>query len=190
MSLYDLIITKRTVRRFKQDPIPDEIVSRIMEAARQAPSGANIQPLKYMVIKTADMCKKVFENTGWAGYLKGEGTPKEGEQPVLYVVILVDTQIRNDGAKHDCGAAAQNMMLAAWEEGIGSCWIGSLKRDNLVNVLGIDERYVIDTVIAFGYSDEQVVSEDAKGDIKYYRDENMVHHVPKRTLAELILKSF
>ena len=62
--------------------------------------------------------------------------------------------------------------------------------DNLVNVLGIDERYVIDTVIAFGYSDEQVVSEDAKGDIKYYRDENMVHHVPKRTLAELILKSF
>jgi nitroreductase len=131
MSLYDLIVSRRTVRRFKQDPIPDEIVTRIMEAARQAPSGANIQPLKYIIVQSPDMCEKVFENTAWAGYLKGEGTPKEGEKPVLYVFLLVDTDIRKDGAEHDCGAAAQNMMLAAWEEGIGSCWIGSLKRDRL-----------------------------------------------------------
>lgn len=189
MSLYDLIVTKRTVRRFLQDPIPEQTISRIMEAARQAPSGSNIQPLKYIVVKTPELCEKVFENTAWAGYFKGEGTPKEGERPVMYVVILVDTQLRIDGAKHDCGAAAQNMMLAAWEEGIGSCWIGSVKRDNMMELLGIDERYVIDTVIAFGYANEKVVSEDAKGDIKYYRDENQVHHVPKRTLDELILKS-
>jgi nitroreductase len=114
MSLYDLIVSRRTVRRFKQDPIPDEIVTRIMEAARQAPSGANIQPLKYIIVQSPDMCEKVFENTAWAGYLKGEGTPKEGEKPVLYVFLLVDTDIRKDGAEHDCGAAAQNMMLAAW----------------------------------------------------------------------------
>jgi nitroreductase len=188
MSLYDLIVSRRTVRRFKQDPIPDEIVTRIMEAARQAPSGANIQPLKYIIVQSPDMCEKVFENTAWAGYLKGEGTPKEGEKPVLYVFLLVDTDIRKDGAEHDCGAAAQNMMLAAWEEGIGSCWIGSLKRDRLKELLGIDDKYKIDTVIAFGYADEKVVSEDAKGDIKYYRDENKVHHVPKRTLEELIIK--
>ena len=190
MSFYDLIVTKRSVRRFKQDPIPDEIVSRIMEAARQAPSGANIQPVRYIVVHSPDMCGKVFENTAWAGYLKNEGTPKEGERPVLYVVLLTDTELRKDGAKHDCGAAAQNMMLAAWEEGIGSCWIGALKREPLKALLNIEDRYEIDTVIAFGYADEQVVSEDAKDDIKYYRDENKVHHVPKRTMDELVLNRF
>lgn len=190
MSLYDLIVTKRSVRRFKQNPIPDKIVSRIMEAARQAPSGANIQPVRYIVVKTPEMCAKVFENTAWAGYLKSEGTPKEEERPVLYVVILTDTALRQDGAKHDCGAAAQNMMLAAWEEGIGSCWIGALKRDNLRNLLDIEQRYDIDTLVAFGYANERVVSEDAEGDIKYYRDERNVHHVPKRTMDELVLKRF
>ncbi len=190
MNLYDLIITKRTVRRFKQDPISDEIILKIMESARQAPSGANIQPVKYIVVKDKQMCEKVFVNTAWAGYLKDIGTPKEGERPVLYVVILTDKKLRTDGAKHDCGAAAQNMMLTAWEEGIGSCWIGALKRDNLREILEIDDIFEIDTVIAFGYKNEEVVSEDAIDDIKYYRDENNVHHVPKRTLDELIIKKY
>lgn len=188
MSLYDLIITKRSVRSFKRDAVSDAIITRIMESARQAPSAANIQPLKYIVVNTPKMCGKVFPNTEWAGYLKGAGTPKEGQQPVLYVFILTDKRLCQGDVKHDSGAAAQNMMLAAWEEGIGSCWIGSLHRGRLRTLLDIDERYEIDTAIAFGYAAEKVVSEDADVDIKYYRDENNVHHVPKRTLDALILK--
>lgn len=188
MSLYDLIITKRSIRRFKQDAISEAIIARIMESARQAPSGANIQPLKYIVVRTPGMCEKVFPHTAWAGYLNGAGTPKEGQKPVLYVLILTDSTLRQDGAKHDCGAAAQNMMLTAWEEGIGSCWIGSLQRDRLSKLLDIGERYAIDTAIAFGYADEKAVTEDADDDIKYYRDENRIHRVPKRTLDTLILK--
>lgn len=188
MSLYDLIISKRSVRRFKQDPIPDDVIQKIMESARQAPSGGNIQPVRYIVVNSPDMCEKIFGNTAWAAHLKGEGAPKEGERPVMYVFLLVDTRIRKDGAKHDIGAAAQNMMLTAWEEGIGSCWIGSLKRDELKELLEIEDNYTIDTAIAFGYSNETVVSEDAGEDIKYYRDEENVHHVPKRILSELIIK--
>ncbi len=159
-----------------------------MESARQAPSGANLQPLRYIVVDTPQMCDKVFPNTAWAGYLKGKGTPGEGQRPVLYVLLLTDKDLCKTGAKHDCGAAAQNMMLTAWEQGIGSCWIGSLQRENLRSLLDIEERYEIDTIIAFGYADEKSVSEDADGDIKYYRDENDVHHVPKKTLTELVLK--
>lgn len=188
MSLYSLITTKRSIRRFKQDAISDEMIAKIIEAARQAPSAANIQPLRYIVVNTPLMCEKVFVNTAWAGYLKGKGTPEEGQRPVLYVFILTENALNPDGAKHDCGAAAQNMMLTAWEEGIGSCWIGSLQRDDLRSLLDIDERYGIDTVIAFGYADEKAVSEDADGDIKYYRDENNVHRVPKRKLDEVLLK--
>jgi len=188
MSLYDLIITKRSIRRFKQDAISDETIAKILEAARQAPSAANIQPLKYIVVHTQEMCEKFFQNTAWAGYLKGEGTPKKGQKPVLYVLILTDRKLCQDGAKHDCGASAQNMMLTAWEEGVGSCWIGSLQRDRLRSLLDIDERYEIDTAIAFGIADEKAVSEDTGDDIKYYRDGNSVHRVPKRKLAALILK--
>ena len=188
MSLYNLITKKRSIRRFKQDAVSAEMIDKIMESARQAPSGANVQPLRYIVVNTPQMCEKVFPHTAWAGYLKGRGTPEEGQRPVLYVFILTDKNLNKNGAKHDCGAAAQNMMLTAWEEGIGSCWIGSLQREDLRTLLDIDERYEIDTVIAFGYADEKAVSEDADGDIKYYRDENDVLRVPKRTLDELILK--
>ena len=115
--------------------------------------------------------------------------PAEGERPSAYIVILGDTEIRKSfGCDH--GIAAQSIMLGATERGLGGCMIGSIKRDALRETLEIPERYEIQLVLALGKPAETVVLEDVgpDGSIKYYRDEEDAHHVPKRSLDELILR--
>jgi nitroreductase len=117
--------------------------------------------------------------------------PAEGERPSAYIVILGDTELRKDfGCDH--GIAAQSIMLGATERGLGGCMIGSIDRPKLRQVLDIPERYEILLILALGKPAETVVLEDVgpDGDIKYYRDEDDVHHVPKRTLGELILQEY
>ena len=124
----------------------------------------------------------------WAGYLSDWSGPAEGERPAAYIVILGDTELRKTfGCDH--GIAAQSIMLGATERGLGGCMIGSIDRDALRQVLDIPERYEILLILALGKPAETVVLEDVGpgGDIKYYRDEEDVHHVPKRTLGELII---
>jgi len=89
----------------------------------------------------------------------------------------------------DHGIAAQSILLGATEKGLGGCMIGSIDKDGLRKALNITERYEILLVIALGKPKEKVVIDEVgeDGDIKYWRDENDVHHVPKRTLEELIL---
>ena len=117
--------------------------------------------------------------------------PAEGERPSAYIVILGDTELRKTfGCDH--GIAAQSIMLGATERGLGGCMIGSIDRPKLRQVLDIPERYEILLVLALGKPAETVVLEDVgpDGDIKYYRDDEDVHHMPKRTLDELVLKKY
>ncbi len=188
MSVYDLIYKRRTIRKFRQERIGRSVLEKLIDAARFAPSGANLQPVKYIIVDEPEEVKEMFGYTRWAGYIAPEGTPKKGEEPVAYIVILADTEIRKQGYELDIGAAAQNIMLAALEEGIGTCWIGSIDRDNIRKMLDIPERYIINTVIALGYPAESPVVEEENGSIKYYKDENGVLHVPKRKLKDIILK--
>jgi nitroreductase len=125
----------------------------------------------------------------WAGYLSRWSGPAEGERPSAYIVILGDTELGKDfGCDH--GIAAQSIMLGATERGLGGCMIGSIDKKKLRQALDIPERYEILLILALGKPAETVVLEDVGpgGDIKYYRDEEDVHHVPKRTLDELVLK--
>ena len=117
--------------------------------------------------------------------------PEEGERPSAYIVILGDTEL-NKSFGCDHGIAAQSIMLGATERGLGGCMIGSIDRDELRQVLDIPERYEILLVLALGKPNETVVLEEVgpDGDIKYYRDEEDVHHVPKRSLAELVLEEY
>ena len=127
----------------------------------------------------------------WAGYIRSWKGPAEGERPSAYIVILGDTEL-NKSFGCDHGIAAQSIMLGATERGLGGCMIGSIDRPKLRQVLDIPERYEILLVLALGKPSETVVLEDVgpDGDIKYYRDEEDVHHVPKRTLSELVLKEY
>lgn len=186
MNVYDAILKRRAIRKFEQRPVPEETLRKLINAARLAPQARNLQPLKYLVVNDPQRLGDVFACTKWAAQLS-DGTPKEGETPMAYVVLLVDKEITQTGYDIDAGAAGANLMLAAVGEGLGTCWIGSVDRDRLRTALRIPERYIIHTLIALGYPAEAPVAEDAvDGSVRYYKDDSGTLHVPKRPLDEVM----
>lgn len=183
MSVYELILKRRTIRKFEQRPVETEKIVKMINAARIAPSAANMQPLKYIAVTSSDLCNKVFPLTKYAGYLEN-GTPKEGERPMAYIVVLEDENIRK-GAELDAGAAIENIILTALEEGIASCWVGSVNRDELKKLLDIDQSLSINSVIALGYPMQKSVEAPFDGNVKYYLDDEGTLHVPKRSMNEI-----
>lgn len=186
MSLYDLIISRRSIRQFKQEPVSRDILQKFINASRLAPSAANRQPLEFVVVDEERIRKEVFTCLKWAAYIAPEGNPKPGHEPVAYIVVLVNSEIREKGFEWDVGAAIENMILAAWEKGIGSCWLLSVDREKLREILNIPENYKIDSVLALGCPDENPVIEDVKDSIKYWKDQAGQLHVPKRKLEDVI----
>jgi len=185
----ELITRNRTCRRFHQDVTIDrDTLTELIELARLSPSASNIQPLRYILSCEAKKNALIFPTLGWAGYLKDWPGPEEGERPAAYIVILADTQL----AKNiicDHGIACQSILLGAVEKGLAGCILASVDRDKLRVELAIDQRYDILLLIALGKPKEKVVIDTAEngGDIKYWRDADRTHHVPKRKLDDLII---
>jgi nitroreductase len=186
--LKDLILKNRSYRRFDQSvPVPMELLREMVDAARLSASAKNMQPLRYMLFNEPDQCNRIFPNLAWAGYLKDWPGPEEGQRPTAYMVQLGDLELSDDWWCDD-GIAAQSMLLTAVERGFGGCIIGSVQREKLRKLLNIPDRYKIIHVLALGKPAEKVVIDEiAGGDIKYWRDGKGVHHVPKRSLDELII---
>ena len=189
MLLKDLVLRTRSYRRFHQEVAIDrETLRELVDLARLSASGSNRQPLKFMLSCEPEKNALIFPHTRWAGALKDWPGPAEGERPSAYILILGDTEIVSSfGVNH--GIAAQSIMLGATEKGLGGCMIGSIEREKLRQVLDIPERYEILLILALGKPKEKVVIEPVgpDGDITYYRDDQGVHHVPKRALEDLIL---
>ncbi|OBR96772.1 MULTISPECIES: nitroreductase family protein [Clostridium] len=185
----ELVLKNRSCRRFYQDEkITVETLKELVNLARLSASGSNLQPLKYVISNTKDNNEKIFKTLGWAGYLKDWNGPEEGEKPSGYIVILNDTSI-SKSPSFDPGIAAQTILLGAVEKGFGGCMLGNVNKKELKLSLNLDEKYEIILVVALGKPKEQVVIEamDSNNDVKYWRDENKVHHVPKRSLEDIIL---
>lgn len=185
----DLVLKSRSFRRFDQShKIDEKTLRELVELAQFSPTGANMQPLKFIIAYTPKMNELIFPQLAWAGYLKEWGGPKEGERPTGYIIILGDKTIKeNFGVDH--GIAAQSIMLGAVEKGLGGCMIASVKRSALSHALAIPEHLEILLVLALGKPNEEVVLEELpeSGDIRYYRDSLDVHHVPKRKLDDLLI---
>ncbi len=186
MDIYEIIKKRRTIRRFKQKEIPIEILKKFVDMARIAPSGANMQPIEYIIVNDKKIVDEIFPLTGWAGYLGKDGPPPEGQRPVAYIVILINKTINSPTPEYDVGAAVENILLSATYEGIGTCWIGSINREKLKEILEVPEIYKIDSIIALGYPDEESVIEEYKGSVKYWKDEKGIMHVPKRKLEDIL----
>lgn len=187
--LKDLVAKNRSYRRFYEEPISAETLKELVALARITPSTANSQALKFRLVNTPEENAKVFQTIGWAGALPDWDGPEEGERPSAYIIILCDQTLGKNKMTDD-GITAQTMMLGAVEKGLGGCMLGNVKRAELAAALGIDtERYTIDLVLALGKPKETVVLTDMpqNGDNRYYRDENQIHYVPKRSLEELII---
>jgi nitroreductase len=188
MQTQKLIHARRTIRKFTQEPLTGEQMRRYVDAARVAPSGANLQPLKYVIVRTKEMTDKVFPLVKWAAYLAPDYNPKETERPTAYVVVCADTAIRKAGYDMDVGASVENLILCALEDGVGACWMGSVDRPQLKDLLKLSEDLVISCVVALGYPDESPAETTVDSDnIRYYLDETGTLRVPKRTLDDVII---
>jgi nitroreductase len=189
--LEDLVLKNRSYRRFHEDVAVDTATLReLIGLARLSASARNLQPLRYVLCTDRDANAAVFSTLAWAGYLKDWPGPVEGERPAAYIVVLADTTLSVQayvGVDH--GLAVQNILLGAVERGLGGCIVGSVQRDRLRQILAIPDRYEILVVLALGKPKETVVIHPVgpDGDIKYWRDAGSVHHVPKRSLDELIV---
>lgn len=188
--LNDLVLKNRSYRRFDgKRAVSGETLEQLVELARICPSSRNQQALKFMAVNRPDQCEKLFPCLAWAGYLKDWDGPVPEERPTAYIIILGDTQI-GSGFETDLGICAQTILIGAVEKELGGCMIGSIKRDQLRILFSIPPSLEILLVLAIGKPVEKVVIEPVKdGDIRYWRDQNQIHHLPKRSLQEILITS-
>ena len=186
MTLYDLILKRRTIRQFAARPVAPEALERIVNAGRLAPSAANQQPLEFIAVEREDLRAKIYQGLKFAAAIAPAGFPRPGNEPKAYVITLVNTKIRETMFEYDVGAAMENMALAALAEGIASCWLLSVDRWAVAELLGVPAGYKIDSVLALGYPAQESREEILTDSPKYWQDEDLTFHVPKRPLASVL----
>lgn len=186
MNIYELVLKRRSIRRFKPKSIPLEILKKLVNAARLAPSAANLQPLKYIIIEDKKLCQAVFDSLSWAAYIAPLGTPPEGKRPMAYIVVLCDRNTDSRYCKIDMGFAVENMILVALEHGIGSCPIASIDKKQLRKVLSIPKHLEILMALALGIPDESPKVQEMSDSVRYWRDKEGIHYVPKRPLKDIL----
>jgi nitroreductase len=189
MSILELLIKNRSYRLFDSTfHVSEEILLKLVDLTRYTPSASNLQPLKYFTSCETNLNNKIFKTLSWAGYLVDWPGPELEERPTGYIVILLDQKIKS---QIDCdhGIVAQTILLGAAEMDLSGCIIASVKRDKLQEILNLPEHLKILLVIALGKGKEiiQIEPINQNGDIRYWRDEQQVHHVPKRALEDIII---
>ena len=147
MSLIDLILSRRSIRSYENKDIPEDVLQQILEAGRQAPSAANRQPIRFVVVTDHDILKNLCD-TLITRFVKTAPAAIAGCADVKSLLTgkwaVVDTTI-----------AMQNMVIAAWALGIGSCWIGACNEEKVRKLLKIPDRWKFVALLTLGYPAEQ-----------------------------------
>lgn len=189
MHFRELVTKCRSYRRFDgATPVTADVVRDLVELACYVPSSKNLQPLKFIAVCEPSLAAALYPSLSWAGYLADWSGPPEGERPQAYIVMLGDLSISSDFAC-DSGIAAQTILLGATASGLGGCILGSLNRQKIRELLKIPESFTLLMVIALGKPIETVVIDQMGDDdsVRYYRDANALHHVPKRVVDDVLL---
>lgn len=163
----------------------------LVDHARLSASSINMQPLRYFIAWEKEVVDKIQPLTIWAKGLPELELPHKGMCPTGFIIICQDTDVNDSPVLfvRDVGIAAQSMLLAAAEKGLGGCMIGSFSAKGLRDTLNLKENIKPMLVVAVGKPAETVVLEEVEAgeSVKYYRDENDVHHVPKRKLEDVVI---
>jgi nitroreductase len=185
METYEAIVKRRSIRRFKMAKVSMDVLKKCVNAARLAPSAANLQPLHYIIITNNNLVTQIFSFIKWAGYLKWN--PRIDEGPPAYILVISDKRITGGEKykKYDVAFATENIVLAALSEGIGTCILAAFDQKKIRMLLNIPLEYDIELLIALGYADEQSFVEEMTTSIQYYRKGKKLY-VPKRRLEEII----
>ena len=191
--LEELLKSDRSYRRFDGNHrIERETLLKLVALTRYCASGRNLQPLKYYIANENDICDKIFPLLKWAGYMTDWDGPEKGERPTAYLIQCLDTSITKNYLCDD-GIQLQAITLGAVAEDLGCCIIKSFNLVKLKEILGLGDSFEPLYVIAIGKPVEKVVLEDLNpgdvNDIKYYRTPDGIHHVPKRTLDDLVINN-
>ncbi len=188
MDIGEAIYKRRTIRRFKQDPISIVILKKLVDFARVAPMASNVQSIDFIIVSKPEIREKLFPLVNWAASLpRTRRIPEDGRRPTAYIIVLVNIQTKKF-ADFDVGAAVENILLGAVNLGLGSCWMGAIDRNKIRDLFEIPEHYDIKQVISLGKPDEKSVVEPYIDSFKYWKDDQQVMHIPKRNLDDIILK--
>lgn len=181
MEFSDLLKKRRTVRRFKQVQVFDKDIRYLLEAARLAACGGNVQKLRYIVVRDRKLVKGIFDNTAWAGLVSPNRNPEWGKNAPLTFIAVTAPKDSGETMLTNAGASIQSMEYAAADVGLGACWIGAYKKENVDKILDLPVAEESLYLLAVGYPDEEPVQEDidAEESMKYYLDDEDVLHVPK-----------
>jgi nitroreductase len=193
MDVYEAVTKRRSIRKFKNIPVAYDILERCVNAARLAPTASNYQLCEYIIVDDEQLLSRVLDAIS---ILSGVPKPKEGwspeSRPKAYIITLINTALEAEmgasrtNTNYDVGLAAENMVLVALEQGLGSCLMTSIDRDKLRQVLNIPHKYEIAMVLALGFADESPVIEEATDSIKRWVDDKGVRHIPKRKLENIL----
>lgn len=191
MEFEDIIYGRRSIRRFKQEPLSIDILKKLIDFARVAPMARNIQGLEFIIVQKPETREELFPLLRWASSLpEDQRTPEEGKKPTAYIIVLVNKRIKNSYFNFDVGAAVENILLGAVNFGLGCCWMGSIDREKIRELLKIPDYYEITHVISMGYPDEDSVIKPYEGSFDYWKDDRGQMNVPKRSLSEILFKIF
>jgi nitroreductase len=148
MPFLDLARCRRSVRRYRPDPVPDDLLDQVLEAARWAPSAVNSQPWEFIVVRDPQVKQALYDLAGVAGL-------KWKQLLAAPIVIVITARKLTQYSRDDCIFAAQNMMLCASDLGLGTCYIGGFSETRIRKLLSIPEGYLLPGMITLGVADEE-----------------------------------
>ena len=193
MDVYEAAVNRRSIRRFKDIAVPYEALERCVNAGRLAPSAMNYHPLEYIIVDDEQLVPGVTDTIkSWSGQKRTPGDPMPENPPKAGIVILIDRNLEQElggnrrFSTYDAALAAENIMLVATEQGLGSCAILSYEESILKQILNIPENLDIALLLVLGYPDESPVAEPFTGSIARWVDDRGVRHVPKRRLEDIL----
>lgn len=190
-NLLELVTRNRSYRKFDASvPLSMTFLESLINLARLTPSSVNRQPYKFYLSNRTAENEIIFNELKWAALLLNHaGQPSVEERPVAYIIIGLDTTIAQTAKDVDVGILAQTMALGAVEGGYGCCMIGNFSAEHLSEEIGLPPHFIPKLILAIGKPVERIVVEElsVSGTTNYYRDYDGVHHVPKRSVQELIL---
>ncbi|TFH35973.1 MAG: nitroreductase family protein [Dehalococcoidia bacterium] len=189
MNVRELTLKNRSYRRFHQDmPVDMQTLRELVDLARVAQSPWNQQAVKFLLCNRPEMNAQIFEHLFWAARMPEWNGPAEGERPSAYIIIVSDKELGKI-FNFDHVVAGTTLLLGAVERGLGGCLMGAFSKKKMTATLGLSERYEPLLVVALGTPNETIVLDPVgpDGNTAYWNDEQGVHHVPKRSLEDLIL---
>ncbi|MDD4923721.1 MAG: nitroreductase family protein [Dehalococcoidales bacterium] len=193
MKVYDAVISRRSIRIFKEKLVDYSILERCIDAARLAPTAMNSQLCEYVIVDDKQLLAGILNSVVlWGGVSKPAGGWSPEKKPLAYIVVLVNLELEKErgcgrsNAFIDVGIALENMVLVALEQGVATCIMTGIDKKKVGEIINAPAKYEVAAMLALGYPDEKVVLETADESVKRWVDAEGVRHVPKRKLEDIL----